>query len=1089
MVAKVGVSLIRQLVKQLRNISEVVKEKPVGERASDKELYTDTLLSIRRESPDFDNVLEEEKKKAGRALEPDEISKIFEEKKDNLEFRNQPEIYKNKRNLEKELGRRLTNEETNELFEDPKFKSLKRSKEPSFEEKRDKHYIETQKKEPPPSLSSDDPKTRRRNIRLVDIQGKASQQKKGITFYSTLLTRLRNQVKRGEAVEARDVPFEDLPIGSQAILKDSGKAGPGDMVTLPSTMEQGKRANKAFKGRSEALREQESRDLNEKVPKGLEKIPVIERLRSFDYETYDPQIGPTRREDFEDQYIVTNPYEANYGLTRDDPPGTQFVTRPLKRTDPETGETKILSPREARIEDLKNEIEEIKKPTWLSGIKYFTSNETSDGKKLLKKVKLLERTLKYYKTKNLSKKEIEKQTQAKDELEKIRKENSKKAKTRLRKVNNQLKYQELTRERYKIKNQMVNDIKKEYNISDKDKKGRHIDIISGEIKSYYNPELNKILNDKSNPIVQKYARQLDDINEKLEPKDSDWLNDSQKKDTTRLTTSAQLQEDKKSVIYVDKKYLGRPRGLSSVEPLAKQSDPIVDEDGFTIGKFTKQGKEKFNLERAGTGASDAEKQLAIVTNLIEISRGTNKPIRMGKFVPRNYLRELDKYKDTSEPVENIFEGIGRVRRENNYINQLLKDEEKVKGRPLMPDEIEEQFPRIYNEYIKPVAKELEQEEQLKKQLRESAGGTGEAIGKETGYTPYQVSAFMRGQKDIPSDEGSESLIDVRPEKIDLDEIYEGKQIEIDPDPEVEGMPQRRSTDEFTQRLYDDTAATTKLNPEAALIQREDIILDQIKRKLAKEQVELEKKHGKTTSGIVATERELDEIKENLLERGLAAIRPKRDVRGAAEQFFKKPKKQSKKKPASKKLTPAEKNKRIKSVNKRIKTLTPLIEKNGPEKYKKRIDSINKDIVELGIERKALKGSKKQVESLEEDLKKLYKKNTKNLPVIEKKLKGLKKDLEKIYKKPVFAKQVKGKTDKEKKVIRNTTQQKIETKLDDKRKDLLQTKKINSTKKKIKKLKSYNDPPRYEGEFGSNRHPVFKRKGGSIRGHGAALRGF
>ena len=399
----------------------------------------------------------------------------------------------------------------------------------------------------------------------------------------------------------------------------------------------------------------------------------------------------------------------------------------------------------------------------------------------------------------------------------------------------------------------------------------------------------------------------------------------------------------------------------------------------------------------------------------------------------------------------------------------------------MPDEIEEKFPRIYNEYIKPTAKELEQQEQLTKQLRESAGGTGEAVGEEAGYLPRQVSAFMRGLDDVPE---GDTLIDPRGQRTDFDEVFEGKQFEIDPDPEVEGMPQM-SPGSF----YEDRYATTKLNPEAALIQREKRILKKIESQLAKEQESLEKKHGKTTSGIVATERELDKKRADLLEKGLSAIRPKRDVRGAAERFFKEPKKQPKKKPASKKLTPTEKNKRIKSVNKRIKTLTPLIEKNGPEKYKKRIDSINKDIVELGIERKALKGSKKQVESLEEDLKKLYKKNTKNLPVIENKLKGLRKNLEKIYKKPVFAKQVKGKTDKEKKVIKNTTQQKIENKLDDKRKDLLQTKKINSIKKEIKKLKSYNDPPRYKGEFGSNRHPVFKRKGGSLRGQGAALRGF
>ena len=519
---------------------------------------------------------------------------------------------------------------------------------------------------------------------------------------------------------------------------------------------------------------------------------------------------------------------------------------------------------------------------------------------------------------------------------------------------------------------------------------------------------------------------------------------------TKLTENQQFSEDKKISLILEDLTLSEkfksPRALSSAEPLAKQSDPIIDEDGFTIGDFTRQGKEKFNLERACTGASDAERQLAIVTNLIERARGTNKPTgKIGKFAPRDYLRELDKYKDTFEPVENIFEVVGRVRRENQFINNLLKNEEEEIGRPLMPDEIEEKFPRIYNEYIKPTAKELEQQEQLTKQLRESAGGTGEAVGEEAGYLPRQLSAFMRGLDDVPE---GDTLIDPRGQRTDFDEVYEGKQFEIDPDPEVEGMPQMAPGS-----FYEDRYATTKLNPEAALIQREDRILKKIKSQLA---------------DVRGTEKERAIKGADLLEKGLSAIRPKR-----AERFFKEPKKQPKKKPASKKLTPAEKNKKIKSVNKRIKELTPLIKKNGPKKYKRRIDNINKDIVALGIERKALSGAKEKIKTLEEEIKELRIKNQKKLPAIENKLKKFRKELERKYKN----------------VAKETREEKIKDEVYDKRDKLLKSKELNFKKKEIKKLKYYSDPPRYKGEFGSDRHPVFKRRGGSLRGQGAALRGF
>jgi len=821
-------------------------------------------------------------------------------------------------------------------------------------------------------------KEKEEQIEAAVDRGITSPQRTEAIYYRALLNKLRGQFQRELPLGSGSIAFKDLPKTEQDRLQMRGFAKSEGMLTIPSIEERGKTAKKILGQRLKALEEQEARDLSEVSP-ALEKIPVFERAARFDYESYDPQIGPTRRDAFKDRYRITNPYAPNYEVGRDDPPGTQFIANQLRRTDPETGETKILSPRKARLEGLESERERIR-----------GSNSLTDKQK----------------------------------------------KTKLNLIDRQINYHELTQEKNKISSQLRNEI---------------------------------------NPTKQEgLEKQLNNINKKLESKPSKGVGS---KDMTRLTEFQQFSEDKKTAIILEdltpSEKFKSPRALSSAEPLAKQSNPILlekdidqildarrnqiikefepdldkpypqgrligmlrdfDEDRsrlketlkksktLPIVSFTKQGREKFRLEGVKT---KGEKPEFKGKNIPTDSPYYQDALNQLRLFPRENL-----YKDPEDAV-NIFEGIGRVRRENNYINQLLKDEEKVKGRPLMPDEIEEQFPRIYNEYIKPVAKELEQEEQLKKQLRESAGGTGEEIGEEAGYTPYQVSAFMRGQKDVPS-------TDVRPEKIDLDEIYEGKQYEIDPDPELEGMPQRRSTDEFTQRLYDDTAATTKLNPEAALIQREDIILDQIKRKLAKEQVELEKKHGKTTSGIVATERELDKIKENLLERGLAAIRPKRDVRGAAEQFFKKPKKQLKKKPASKKLTPAEKNKKIKAVNKKIKELTPLIEKNGPEKYKKRIDSINKDIVELGIERKALKGSKKKIKTLQEEIKELNKKNVRRNPFKEK------------------------------------------TKI----------KKQNSIKKEIKKLKSYNDPPRYKGEFGSNRHPVFKRKGGSIRGHGAALRGF
>ena len=830
-------------------------------------------------------------------------------------------------------------------------------------------------------------------------RGITSPQRTEAIYYKALLNKLRGKFQKELPLGSGSIAFKDLPKTEQDRLRTGGFAKSEGMLTIPSVEEQGLSAKKILGQRIKALEEQEARDLSEIVKSPFDpakkdkEMPVFERAARYDYESYDAQTGPTRRDAFKDRYTVRNPYAPNYEVGRDDPPGTQFIANQLRRTDPKTGKTTILSPREARLENLKIQREEVEQPDW------------TPNKDKAKELNTLKRKFEYLN--NVREKKVNNPKDAKLRLERreekpieeiysevenklneLRGKHSKSAQTKLNLIDRQINYHELTIEKNKISSQLRNE---------------------------------------TNPTKKEgLQEQLNNINNELKSKpDKPSLGDK-----IKLTEGQQFSEDKqisKVLEYLTlSKKLSSPKALSSAEPLAKQSDPIIVEDGLTIGKFTKQGKEKFNLERAGTGASDAEKQLAIVTSLIERARGTNKPTgRIGEFAPRDYT-----YEDTSKTVENIFEGIGRVRRENNYINQLLVDQEKAKGRPLMPDEIEEQFPRIYNEYIKPVAKELEQEEQLKKQLRESAGGTGEAIGEEAGYIPSQVSAFMRGQKDIPS-------TDARPEKIDLDEIYEGKQFEIDPDPELEGMPQRRSTDEFTERLYDDTAATTKLNPEQELISKETRIEREVENKLKGLRKDLEKIYGRTTSAEVTIERKIDERRKDLLERGLAGIQPKKDVRGAAEKFFKKPKKQSKKKPASKKLTPAEKNKRIKSVNKKIKELTPLIEKNGPEKYKKRIDSINKDIVELGIERKALKGSKKKIKTLQEEIKELNKKNVRRNPFKEK------------------------------------------TKI----------KKQNSIKKEIKKLKSYNDPPRYKGEFGSDRHPVFKRKGGSLRGQGAALRGF
>jgi len=767
-------------------------------------------------------------------------------------------------------------------------------------------------------------KEKEEQIEAAVDRGITSPQRTEAIYYRALLNKLRGQFQRELPLGSGSIAFKDLPKTEQDRLQMRGFAKSEGMLTIPSIEERGKTAKKILGQRLKALEEQEARDLSEVSP-ALEKIPVFERAARFDYESYDPQIGPTRRDAFKDRYRITNPYAPNYEVGRDDPPGTQFIANQLRRTDPETGETKILSPRKARLEGLESERERIR-----------GSNSLTDKQK----------------------------------------------KTKLNLIDRQINYHELTQEKNKISSQLRNEI---------------------------------------NPTKQEgLEKQLNNINKKLESKPSKGVGS---KDMTRLTEFQQFSEDKKTAIILEDltaaEKFKSPRALSSAEPLAKQSNPILlekdidqildarrnqiikefepdldkpdpqgrligmlrdfDEDRsrlketlkksktLPIGSFTKQGREKFRLEGVKT---KGEKPEFKGKNIPTDSPYYQDALNQLRLFPRENL-----YKDPEDAV-NIFEGIGRVRRENNYINQLLKDEEKVKGRPLMPDEIEEQFPRIYNEYIKPVAKELEQEEQLKKQLRESAGGTGEEIGEEAGYTPYQVSAFMRGQKDVPS-------TDVRPEKIDLDEIYEGKQYEIDPDPELEGMPQRRSTDEFTQRLYDDTAATTKLNPEAALISKETRIEREVENKLKGLRKDLEKIYGRTTSAGVTIERKIDERRKDLLERGLAGIQPKRDVRGAAEQFFKKPKKQSKKKPASKKLTPAEKNKRIKSVNKKIKTLTPLIEKNGPEKYKKRIDSINKDIVELGIERKALKGSKKKIKTLQEEIKELNKKNVRRNPFKEK----------------------------------------------------------------------------------------------------------
>jgi hypothetical protein len=808
------------------------------------------------------------------------------------------------------------------------------------------------------------------------LRGYTSPQRTEVNYYETLLNKLRSKYKSELPLGSGAIAFNDLPKAEQDRLYRGGFAKPGDMITIPSVVEQGKTAKKILGQRLKALEEQEAKDLSEVSP-ALEKIPVFERTGRFDYETYDPQIGPARRDAFEDRYKVTNPYAPDYGLTFDDPPGTQFIANPLRRTDPKTGKTKILSPRKARLENLESERERVR-----------GSNSLTDKQK----------------------------------------------KTKLNLIDRQINYHELTQEKNKISLQLRNE---------------------------------------TNPTKQEgLQKQLNNINNKLEPKPSKGAGS---KDMTKLTENQQFSEDKKTTIVLENLTLAqkfaKPRALSSAEPLAKQSDPILlekdidqildarrnqiikefepdpnkpdpqgrligmlrdfDEDRsrlketlkksktLPIGSFTKQGREKFRLEGVKT---KGEKPEFKGKNIPTDSPYYQDALNQLRLFPRENL-----YKDPEDAV-NIFEGVGRVRRENQFINNLLKNEEEEIGRPLMPDEIEEKFPRIYNEYIKPTAKELEQQEQLTKQLRESAGGTGEAVGEEAGYLPRQVSAFMRGLDDVPE---GDTLIDPRGRRTDFDEVYEGKQFEIDPDPEVEGMPQMAPGS-----FYEDRYATTKLNPEAALIQREDRILNQIDKEIKKLTKNLEKTY-RTTGERIRAERIIDEKRADLLERGLAAIRPKRDVRGAAERFFKEPKKQPKKKPASKKLTPAEKNKKIKSVNKRIKELTPLIEKNGPKKYKERINSINKDIVALGIERKALKGSKKKIKTLQEEIKELNKKNVRGNPF----------------------------------------------------KESQKRKEKNSIKKEIKRLKSYSDPPRYKGEFGSDRHPVFKRRGGSLRGQGAALRGF
>ena len=135
------------------------------------------------------------------------------------------------------------------------------------------------------------------------LRGYTSPQRTEVNYYETLLNKLRSKYKSELPLGSGAIAFNDLPKAEQDRLYRGGFAKPGDMITIPSVVERGKTARKILGQRLKALEEQEAKDLSEVSP-ALEKIPVFERAARFDYETYDPQIGPTRRDAFKDRYKV-----------------------------------------------------------------------------------------------------------------------------------------------------------------------------------------------------------------------------------------------------------------------------------------------------------------------------------------------------------------------------------------------------------------------------------------------------------------------------------------------------------------------------------------------------------------------------------------------------------------------------------------------------------------------------------------------------------------------------------------------------------------------------------------------------------------